>query len=185
MGVAAMSFIAAIYFTRRSTNEARKDIKLAMDELYALGVKTADRMEQLENHYRDSIGSLSPAATQNFSLAKQFLAMIERRAEKVEELLSTKKLEDLFKAHKLVASPVENAGDHLSSLVFASTVLQLQPSELAVAIDAMMTSVEGELFQGKKAMSFKSDGYNTGRKRKFTIRGFIQSVTGENPTGES
>jgi len=104
---------------------------------------------------------------------------MERRDEKIKELTSTKRIEDLFTAHKLITSPLENAGDHLSSLVFSTTILQLNPGDFELALKTMIDSVEKELSEGLMAKSYKTDGYSNQRRRKFTIRGFVQSITGE------
>lgn len=184
IGVAALAFVAALYFTGKSKKDARKDIKDGLDEIYRVGNEISQRIEALDSKFIDSIGTLSQAANQNFSLAKQFLSLMERRVEKVNDLVSTKRIEDLFKAHKIITSPLENAGDHLSSLVFSTTVLQLNPGEFELALTTMINSVEKELTEGKTAKSYSTAGYNNQRKRKFTIRGFVNSITGEGESKE-
>ncbi len=184
IGVAALAFVAALYFTGKSKKDARKDIKDGLDEIYRVGNEISQRIEALDSKFIDSIGTLSQAANQNFSLAKQFLSLMERRVEKVNDLVSTKRIEDLFKAHKIITSPLENAGDHLSSLVFSTTVLQLNPGEFELALTTMINSVEKELTEGKTAKSYSTAGYNNQRKRKFTIRGFVNSITGEGESQE-
>ena len=179
IAVAGLAFVAAIYFTNKSKKDARRDIKLGLDEIYRVGQNMSERIDSLDAKYIDSIGTLSQAANQNFSLAKQFLSLMERRVERVNELVATKKIEDLFKAHKLITSPLENAGDHLSSLVFSTTVLQLNPGDFELALKTMIDSVEKELKEGQTAKSYSNSGYASQRKRKFTIRGFVASITGE------
>jgi len=179
-----LAFIAALYFTRKSKTDARKDIKVGLEEIYRVGNAIGQRIDALDNKYIDSVGTLSQAANQNYALAKQFLSLMERRVEKVNELISTKRIEDLFKAHKLITSPLENAGDHLSSLVFSTTVLQLNPGDFELALTTMIDSVERELSEGLTAKSYSTAGYNSQRKRKFTIRGFMQSITGEGDKAE-
>ena len=178
IGVAGLAFVAAIYYTRKSKKDARKDIKIGLEEIFRVGDQYNKRINTLDNKYIDSIGTLSQAANQNFSLAKQFLSLMDRRVEKVEELINTKRIEDLFKAHKIITSPLENAGDHLSSLVFSTTVLQLNPGDFELALKTMIDSVERELVEGKTAKSYSTDGYTNQRRRKFTIRGFVESITG-------
>lgn len=182
IGVAGLAFFAALYFTGKSKKDARREIKIGLKEIYTVGTAVSERIESLDGKYLDSIGTLSQAANQNYSLAKQFLSLLERRVEKVNDLLSTRKIEDLFKAHKIITSPLENAGDHLSSLVFSTTILQLKPGEFELALNTMIDSVEKELYGGKVAKSYSTSGYAGQRKKRFTIRSFVQSITGE---GES
>jgi len=179
IGIAGLAFISALYFTSKSKKDARTDIKTGLDEIYRVGNEFSKRIDALDRKYIDSIGTLSQAANQNFSLAKQFLSLMERRVEKVNELTSTKRIEDLFKAHKIITSPLENAGDHLSSLVFSTTVLQLSPGDFELALKTMVDSVEKELTEGQTALSYSTAGYTNQRRRKFTIRGFVRTVTGE------
>jgi hypothetical protein len=179
IGVAGLSFVAALYFGRRSKKDALRDIKTGLKEIYDVHKKASLRMEDLEIAYSRGIAGLSSSATLNYSLAKQFLGLMERRAERVEELLTSNRLEDLFKAHKFITSPLENAGDHLNSIVFSTTILQIKPGEFSLAIDTMLDSVEHELTYGKRASSYHPEGYDSGRKRKFTIRGFVRSVKGD------
>jgi hypothetical protein len=179
IAVSALAFVAALYFTGKSKKDARRDIKIGLDEIYRVGNEMSQRIDSLDAKYIDSVGTLSQAANQNFSLAKQFLSLMERRVEKVNELVGTKRIEDLFKAHKIITSPLENAGDHLSSLVFSTTVLQLNPGDFELALKTMIDSVERELREGHIAKSYSTSGYTNQRRRKFTIRGFVQSITGE------
>ncbi len=179
IAVTSIAFIAALYFTTKSKKDAKNDIKTGLEEIYRVGNAAAERINQIEHAHLDAIGTLSPAATQNYSLAKQFLSLMERRAEKVGELKRSGKIEDLFKAHKIITSPLENAGDHLSSLVFSTTVLQLNPGDFELAFTTMLDSVEKELKEGRTAKSYRTDGYSNQRRRKFTIRGFVQSIVGE------
>jgi len=179
VGVAGVAFVAALYFTRKSKKDARRDIKIGLEEIYRVGNESSKRIEALDNKYIDSIGTLSQAANQNYSLAKQFLSLMERRVERVNDLTSTKRIEDLFKAHKIITSPLENAGDHLSSLVFSTTVLQLNPGDFELALTTMLDSVEKELCDGEIAKSYSNSGYSDQRRRKFTIRGFVQSIKGD------
>jgi len=184
IGVAGLAFFAALYFTGKSKKDARRDIKDGLEEIYKVGGEISQRVKTLDSKYIDSIGTLSQAANQNFSLAKQFLSLLERRIEKVNDLVSTKRIEDLFKAHKIITSPLENAGDHLSSLVFSTTVLQLNPGEFELALKTMIDSVEKELSEGQTAKSYSTAGYTNQRRRKFTIRGFVKSITGDGESKE-
>lgn len=179
--VVVITLLAALYFLQRSRAESKKAIKIALKEINQVATESGERIQKLDQRIVDSLLKLSPVAAENFSLAKQFLNIMGRRRDTIMDLLETRKLEDLFQAHKIATSPLENAGDHLSSVVFASTVLQLQPGQYKIAMDTMLNSVEDDLGGRPPMAQFRGIDATGHRRRKFTIRGFIQSVTGKEP----
>jgi hypothetical protein len=179
VSVTVVAFLLVIYITRRSRSEARRVIREALAEIDDAVAFSSEKIRELDHRIIDTLFTLSEPAAENFSLAKQFLALMQRRAEKIEALVETKKLENLFKAHRIATTPLENTGDHLSSVVFSQTVLHLNPGEFRLAIEAMLNTVEKEL-GGTPARSYtKTIDASGHRRRRFTIRGFIETVSGE------
>jgi len=179
VAVTFIAFFTAIYLTSRSKSEARKGITLGLAEIDEVAPAALARIQQLDESIVDSLRTLSPLASENFSLARQFIALMEARRDRVEELVASGRLEDLFRAYKLISSPLENAGDHLTSVVFAKTILHLLPGQFGVALDTMLTSVENDLAGNTQVERYRSKDEHGHRRRKFTIRGFIESVTGK------
>ncbi len=180
IATACFAFLAALYLTGKSRKDARRDIEEGLVNIDNVVNAAMQRIEKLDSQVIDTFQPLSSVGQENFSLVKQFVGLMQSRKAQVEELIDTGRLEDLFRAQKMITSPLENAGDHLTSVVFANTVLHLEPSQFHVALDTMLTSVEGELAGNPNVVNTRMKENFGPRKRKFTIRGFIQSVTGEN-----
>lgn len=177
--IAIVAFASLFFLTGRSKRRMESEVHQLVDELSDLVAQSQDRLRHLDSLIIDHLRALGPAAHQSYDVLKQTVNAMEQRAIDVRRLMGTGDFDDLLHAREILESPIENTGDHLSSVLFSSTILTLKPDQFAVALDLMYDTVVKDLSQPKTGDPKPSPIAQAPRKRRFTIRGFMRSLTGK------
>jgi hypothetical protein len=181
VGCAVFSSFALIYLIlsgRKSEQFLRAELERHLSYLKELIKQTRERIARLDGIVVGQMRGLSPRASLSFNIAKQFLAVLDRRVVRLEQHLASGGLEELTRGYELIQQAVDNVGTGLDSVIFSETVLTLKPEQFEFGIDTMLEVVESDLNNPTKQTKSNKPVEMHRRQRNYTIRGFLRSLSG-------
>ncbi|MCC6954035.1 MAG: hypothetical protein IT290_07945 [Deltaproteobacteria bacterium] len=180
-------FLWVLNLSRKSAKETRRAIEEQLDSLRTVHLEALRKLQKLDIEIVDRLRPVSPKGSEAYSMAKQIHTKIARRIAEVEKLAETQTFDDLLKAQEILSTPIDNTGNQFDTLVFADTILTLQPDQCSFALDLMMELVERDLDRSQEEIQtaqsesrLRLDIPSMQRQRKFTVRGFFKSLMGPN-----
>lgn len=170
----------------KSKRNIRKEAEEELAQLSETIQTSRERFASIDQAVIEKLHTLSPNASQAYNIAKELVALMQQRAISVEKLVGGGNLDSMFKAQKILRSPLESSANQLTSVIFSNTVVNLTPEQFSTAIESILDVVERDLSGDASSpkMSVLAEPLTSGsyRQRKFTFRGFIKSITGEAPS---
>ena len=176
--IAAFAFVSLLLVTRQSKKAVAKEVAQRLAALKTLVTQSNSKIRRLDQQIIDQLRNLSTRGQQGFNMLKQIISVLEKRIVDVEKLLATQRMEDVFKAHAMLLSEVDNVGNGIDNLIFSENVLSLKPDQFEFAVDMMFAAVEADLAR-RQDESGHQPVFHIPRKRRFTIRGFLKVLGGE------
>lgn len=175
---AFFAFFLLYRITKKSVFETEKDVRHRLDALRSLVSRAEMRLRRLDAAVISRMHSLPQRGSQAFNVLKQTIGAMRSRLVEVENLLATKRVDSLLKAQQILSSPLNTAGDQLNSVLFTETVVSLRPDQFELGLNVLFESVENALSSAASNPDGSMKTQFAPRKRKFTIRGLINSFTG-------
>ena len=179
-GVASVLIFFYIWrMTRQSARALRDDVSNRLRELRDISADAHHRFQRIDQAIVHQRASLSARGSEAYSMAKQITSKIAARMQEVQYLQSGS-LDKLVRAQEILDTPLDNTGVQYDAIVFADTILTLKPDQFSLATSMILDIVEQDLQRKTEVagpVKVAPPMHSDPRGRKFTIRGFLRSLT--------